>query len=173
MTRSDRGAHEARRRLLDSFHGLEAGAIMRRDLRTILLVPPHLPVADLLDAFRTMDHAWVRLKPDSGRRIRSIVTRRDLLRSLLPTRGSYTSYAAARLGSLAHGSADCICRFHEGRVLHAVAPSTRCDEALRVMEDKRLLYLPVLEGGELVGEIGEGDLLRAVHGFATEHGGLG
>ena len=47
--------------------------------------------------------------------------------------------------------------------LHAVAPSDRVIHARRVMVDNHVERLPVIEGGKLVGIVGEGDIAR---GFA-------
>lgn len=154
---------EARRAVYDAFFRLTARDLMTSVLDDEDFVPPHLPVEALLERFLVRDHAWVRVAPDSGRRVWSIVLRRDVFRALQPLQDSYTRFSAVRFQSLAQGSADCICCFHEGRVLHSVAPATGCAEVLRIMVSKGALYLPVMDSGELVGEIGSLGVLRAVY----------
>lgn len=171
MDHRARTMHPAvRKELYEAFYGLRAREIMNPNLRGMAFLPPHLPMEKLLDLFLETDHAWVRRAPDSGLRIQSIILRRDVLRALEPTHDSYSRFSTARFRSLAHGSADCICCLHEGRVLHAVAPDTTCLEVLRTMDAKGALYLPVLTEGALVGEIGSIDLLRAAHRTHATHG---
>jgi len=160
---------DTRKRLYEAFYRLPARDVMNHDVEQMLFLPPHMPVEDLLKPFLGTDHAWVRRAPDSGRRIESIVLRKDLLRALEPTQRSYSSFSTARFQSLAHGSADCICCLHEGRILHAVSPDTPCLEVLRTMASKGALYLPVVDGQQLVGEIGAVDLLRAAHRTHAVH----
>ena len=162
-----------RRKVYESFYRLPARAIMNRDLERLVFLPPHVPVEELLDVFVEADHAWILARPPgSRRRVESILLRRDLLRGLEPTHASYSRFSAARFRSLAHGSADCICCFHEGRVLHTVTPETTCREALRLMESKGASYLSVLEAGEMVGEIGATDLLRSLAAAYRAEGAL-
>ncbi len=152
-----------RRKVYERFYQLPARGIMNGDLERLVFLPPHVPVEELLDVFVEADHAWILAGgPGARRRVESILLRRDLLRALEPTHASYTRFSTARFRSLAHGSADCICCFHEGRVLHTVTPETTCREALRLMESKGASYLAVFEGGEMLGEIGATDLLRSL-----------
>jgi len=160
---------ELRREVYEAFYRLTARDLMKRDVEAAAFVPPHMPVEQLFSLFLGTDHAWVRVAPDSGRKIGSVLLRRDLLQALEPTHDSYSRLSTARFRSLAHGSADCICCFHEGRVLHAVRPGTKCRDVLRLMESKGAIYLPVMEGDELVGEIGSVDLLRAAHHAYESH----
>ncbi len=159
-----------RRRLFDAFYRLTAREIMDPSLERAAFVPPHMPVLRTLGLFTRVDHAWVRESEDSGRRIASILLRRDVFRALAPPHASYTRFLKLRFHSLSHGAADCICCFTEGRVLHAVEPDTPCTEVLHLMEAKAVLYLPVLERGEIVGEIGSLQVVRALHRLQQETG---
>jgi len=46
------------------------------------------------------------------------------------------------------------------RNVSSVAPETTVDEALRLMTEKRIRHLPVVEGGRLVGFISIGDMVN-------------
>ncbi len=161
---------EKRRRLFDAFYHLTARQIMDSSLERSVFIPPHIPVLQTLELFTRVDHAWVREHEDSGRRIRSILLRRDVFRALAPPHVSYTRFLRLRFHSLPHGAADCICCFTEGRVLHVVGPDTPCSEVLHLMETKGVLYLPVMEGGEIVGEIGSLQVVRVLCRLQQETG---
>jgi CBS domain-containing protein len=49
------------------------------------------------------------------------------------------------------------------RLLVTVTPSTGAGEAGRLMREHDIGFLPVLEGGKLVGVVSERDLVRGVH----------
>lgn len=151
-----------RRERYEVLYRLTAREVMNADLGSMAFIPPHLPMDELLELLLGVDHAWVRLSPGAGRRVVSVVLRQDLLRALEPGHRSYSGLSAVRFRSLAHGSADCACCFHEGRVLHPVRPNAACREVLGLMARKGILYVPVVEGEELVGEIGAADVLRAL-----------
>lgn len=161
---------ETRRLVFEAFHNLPAARVMDRELAGAAFLPTHCPITEVLEAFLTADHAWVHDPRAPERRVTSIIVRQDLLRALEPTHSSYTRLRHLRFQSLAHGSADCVCCFTEGRVLHPVAPATPCREVLRLMERKDTQYVPVMEQGVLVGEIGAAQLVRAVLRLQAEHG---
>ena len=46
--------------------------------------------------------------------------------------------------------------------VHTVAPDSTLDECMRLMTDKRIRHLPVVEGTRVVGMISIGDLVKAV-----------
>ncbi|HML96872.1 MAG TPA: CBS domain-containing protein [Tepidiformaceae bacterium] len=48
------------------------------------------------------------------------------------------------------------------RDLAAIEPSWHVEDAMRLMTERRLRHLPVMEGGEVLGMISIGDLLRWV-----------
>ena len=156
-----------RQRVFEEFYQLPARQVMDTAFATATFLPPHCAITEVLDALVIADHAWVHAEDREDRRVSSIVLRHDLLRALEPPRSSYTRFSRARFRSLAHGSADCVCCFTEGRVLHSVAPETPCREVLHLMENKGALYVPVVEDDVLVGEIGAVHLLRAIHALKS------
>jgi CBS domain-containing protein len=153
---------ETRQRVFEEFYRLPAREVMDTGLTRAAFLPPHCNIGAVLDAFVAADHVWIHADGAPERRVESIVVRQDLLRALEPPNDSYTRVSRARFRSLAHGSADCVCCFTEGRVLHRAAPDTPCRDILRLMESKGVQYVPVVEDDLLVGEIGASHLLRAI-----------
>lgn len=151
-----------RQRVFEEFYQLTAREVMDATFARTAFLPPHCAISKALEALVTADHAWIHAENDVDRRVESILVREDLLRALGPPHASYTRFSSTRAHSLAHGSADCVCRFTEGRVLHRVAPDSTCREILRLMEGKGARYLPVVEDGLLIGEIGAIDVLRTM-----------
>ncbi len=158
---------ETRQRVFEEFYQLPARQVMDTAFANAAFLPPHCDITVVLDALVIADHAWVHGEDREDRRVISIVLRQDLLRALEPPHASYTRFSRARFRSLAHGSADCVCCFTEGRVLHSVALDTPCRDVLHLMETKGIHYVPVVEDGLLIGEIGALHLLQAVHALKS------
>lgn len=85
---------------------------------------------------------------EGQRRMVGIITERDILRS-----------CAARIGHL-----------HDvkvaERMTHDVvtgSPTQSVDECLDLMTDRRIRHLPILDGGQLVGLVSIGDVVKARH----------
>ncbi len=142
---------------------------MDRDLAETVFLPAHYPVRDVFETFLSVDHAWVLAEGGGPRRVSSILVPQDLLRALEPTQETYSRFNKMRFRSLAHGSADCICCFTEGRVLQRVTPDASCAEVLHTLESTGALHLPVLDGQEMVGEIGAAQIFRALQRIRGEH----
>jgi CBS-domain-containing membrane protein len=159
-----------RKRVFTVFYDLTARDLMDTEFRNAAFVGPHGPVIELLEMFLTVDHAWV-VAEGGERRVESIIVRQDLLPALAPTQASYSRLHRARFRSLAHGSADCFCCFAEGRILHRVPPDALCRDILHAMEDRGIQYVPVVDQGVLVGEIGSPHLLAAIYRLQKEHTG--
>lgn len=151
-----------RQRVFEEFYQRTAQEVMDESCASAAFLPPHCSISTALDALVTADHAWIHAEEDVDRRVESILIREDLLRALAPPHASYTRFSSSRAHSLAHGSADCVCRFTEGRVLHRVAPDTTCREILHLMEGKGARFLPVVEDSLLLGEIGAVQVLRTL-----------
>ena len=154
---------QSRREAFEAFYALTAEKIMDRRLDPAGFLPMHTPIDRAVELLLQYDHAWIALDMSAPRRICSILLRNDLLGGLEPTHRSYSRISRLRYKSLAHGSAECTCRFCEDRVLHPVTPDTSCRDLLHVMVSKSVVWLPVMEGDELVGEIGQQHLLAALH----------
>ncbi|GAB4262876.1 MAG: hypothetical protein Kow0092_13440 [Deferrisomatales bacterium] len=156
------------RTLVQAFHALPAREIMDTSFAAAAFLPPHVPVLDALEVFLTVDHAWIVPDPPSREGLESILLRRDLFRALEPADASYSRFLKLRFRSLAHGAADCTCCFTEGRVVHRVGPDTPCGDVVHLMESKSILWVPVVGGDELVGEIGSLQVIRGLHRLRQE-----
>jgi CBS domain-containing protein len=76
-----------------------------------------------------------------------IVSERDIVRALAGMGEAVTRMTAGQLMT---------------RVLHTVTPKSTIQEALRLMTDRRVRHLPVLEAdGTLAGMVSIGDLVKA------------
>ncbi len=159
---------ETRRRVFHAFYRLPARQVMDPTLEKAAFIGLHTPVLEALGILAGVDHAWVVERPGEDRRVRSILLRRDLVRALQPAEDSYSRLVGARSRSLAHGAADCTCCFTEGRVLHGVGPEAPCRQVVHLMNATGALYIPVLEGNDLVGEIGSLQVIRALHRIHRE-----
>lgn len=154
---------QTRREAFDAFYQLTASQIMDRRLDNTAFLPLHTSIDKAVELLLEHDHAWMVEDVDAPRRVVSILLRQDILSGLEPTHRSYSRFSRLRYKSLAHGSAECTCRFCEGRVLHPIKPDTSCRDLMHTMVSKSAAYLPVMEDGELVGEIGQQHLIAALH----------
>ncbi len=83
---------------------------------------------------------------DSAGQLMGILSERDIVRGLAREGAACLEMTAAQLMT---------------SVLHTVTPSTSTGEAMGLMTNGRVRHLPVLDGGELVGMISIGDVVKA------------
>lgn len=104
--------------------------------------------ATVSEAVREMNEKGVgSLLVMEGRRPSGILTERDVLRRVVD---ADRDPALTRVGEVMT------------REVAAIDPSWHVEDAMRLMTDRRLRHLPVVDGEELVGMISIGDLLRWV-----------
>jgi acetoin utilization protein AcuB len=132
-----------------------------RDLmsRNVVTVAPD---ASCHDAITLMVRDRIRHLPvvDADGGLRGIVTDRDLRHQLFEP-GLFSAMGAAPVERLL--SAVEVREIMSAPVV-SVAPDTRLDEAVRVMFERKLGSLPVVEHDRLVGILTETDVLRRVVG---------
>jgi CBS domain-containing protein len=111
--------------------------------------------ATVAEAVREMNEKGVgSLLVMGERRPAGIFTERDVLRRVVD---ADRDPALTRVGEVMT------------RDIAAIDPAWHVEDAMRLMTDRRLRHLPVMEGDELVGMISIGDLLRWVTINQEEH----
>lgn len=118
-----------------------------RDLMTAepIVLDADATAADAAKAMKARDVGDVLVRRDG--RLCGIVTDRDLVVRCLAEEPKQA--AAKRLGD--------IC----SRELHALAPDVEVDEAIRLMKERAIRRIPVVQGEEPVGIVSLGDLAVA------------
>lgn len=113
------------------------------------------PEATVLDAVRAMNAEKIgALLVRDGEEVVGIFTERDVLCRVLDTERDPAATKVSEVMSTE---------------LVAVQPSTRVEEAMAVITEKRCRHLPVLDDGELVGLVSIGDLTRWVSRHQEGH----
>ena len=122
-----------------------AAQLLERKPRAMHTIDPEAPV---LEAIRRMaEHGIGALLVMSGTRLVGIVSERDYARKVILKGRS---------------SSDTPVRDVMTSQLHTVPPELDVEECMKIMTERRVRHLPVLEGGRLVGILSIGDLVRAV-----------
>ena len=113
------------------------------------------PEATVLDAVRAMNAEKIgALLVRDGEEVVGIFTERDVLCRVLDSERDPATTRVAEVMSTE---------------LVAVRPSTRVEEAMAVITEKRCRHLPVFDDGELVGLVSIGDLTRWVSRHQEGH----
>ncbi|MFT4197740.1 MAG: CBS domain-containing protein [Pseudoxanthomonas sp.] len=111
----------------------------------IVAVAPQAPV---IEALRVMaEHSIGAVLVMEGRRLAGILSERDYAR---------------KVALQGHSSRDTPVADIMTAQLVTVAPDTGIDQCMKLMTERRIRHLPVLEGGEVVGVLSIGDLVKAV-----------
>ncbi|MBX5462864.1 MAG: CBS domain-containing protein [Steroidobacteraceae bacterium] len=111
----------------------------------IFAVGPEDPV---LEAIRQMaDHRVGALLVMSGSELVGIVSERDYARKVILMGRSSSATPVWQIMS---------------SPVHTVGPDQTVDECMRLMTERRVRHLPVMENGRVVGVISIGDLVKAV-----------
>lgn len=145
------------------------GAQSARDLMTVevVTVPPEMPLTALakLLAGRGISAAPV---TDEDGKLLGIVTEADLLRRLAGTDDTLLGWLRALVSSADRQAAQ-YARTHGMAARDAmttdlvtVGPEATAEQCARLMEQRNVKRLPVVEAGRLVGLLSRADLLRAV-----------
>jgi CBS domain-containing protein len=113
--------------------------------RAIHSVPPDAPV---LEAIRLMaEHGVGALLVMQGAKLEGIVSERDYARKVI-LKGRSSSDTPVR-------------QIMTAEVI-TVDPGNSAQQCMKIMTDRRVRHLPVVDGGRVVGMLSIGDLVRAV-----------
>jgi CBS domain-containing protein len=135
--------HAAGVTVLAGSEGFGAGRVVGRG------ATHHPAVVEWLDTEDAVDRVWPRLRSIVGD---ALVTRDTVTVLVSPPRGRPRLDPSRTVADVM------------GAGVVSVAPTERLDAVARLMYDRELRFLPVVEGGGLVGVITSGDLVR--HGAA-------
>ena len=119
--------------------------LLDRKGRALFAVEPEAPV---LDAIRVMAESHVgALLVMRGNELAGIVSERDYARKVV---------------LLGRSSAETPVRQIMTSPVITVSPDNSVQDCMRMMTDRRIRHLPVVDGGRVVGMISIGDLVKAV-----------
>ncbi len=131
---------------------MTVAAILHHKGHEVASVPPTTLVGEV--AKRLADHKiGAILVRDTAGQLLGIVSERDIVRSVSRVGAASLEMTAAQLMT---------------SVLFTVTPSTTVAQAMAMMTQSRVRHLPVLEGGQLVGLISIGDVVKALIGQQTQ-----
>jgi len=111
----------------------------------VVTLPPQTTLAELAEVLSARRIGAVVISSD-GKQVAGIVSERDVVREL------------GRRGPAC--LSDAVARVMTARVV-TCARSDKADHVLQLMTDGRFRHLPVVEGGEMVGLISIGDVVKA------------
>ncbi|MHB9024415.1 MAG: CBS domain-containing protein [Armatimonadota bacterium] len=128
--------------------GITAAALMSYPVRTI---PQDIPVEEAAKLMLRYGHGGLTVVLEG--QVVGMISRRDVDRALH------------------HGLGHAPVRAYMGRNVVTITPQTTLPEIERLMIERDIGRLPVLDGGQLVGIVTRSDVLRAIHGerFASRH----
>jgi len=137
---------------LKELHEKKVGDILDEKLRWNLpLLEKDADIECLLSVMASRDHVWVVEKKNS-RKIVGVVTENDILRLLSPTILPKYVFGSKYGVSIEHGTAKKVEDIMCGQLIKC-EPDDKVGDVLRKMVNSGLRRLPVVEDGEIVGEI--------------------
>jgi CBS domain-containing protein len=134
---------------------------------SVMTLPPDAPLATAAGMLAKRGVSGAPVVDGEGKLL-GMVTETDLLRRLAAVEDRPRSWVAGLFAS-AQDQADRFARTHGRRArdvmttqLETVAPETSVEHVARVLEEKKIRRVPVVEDGKLVGLVSRADLLRAL-----------
>ena len=119
--------------------------LLDRKGRAVYSIGPEDPV---LEAIQLMaDHHIGALLVMRGDELAGILSERDYARKVILMGRSATDTPAWQIMS---------------SPVHTVSPELSLEDCMRLVTDKRIRHLPVIEGGRVIGIVSIGDLVKAV-----------
>jgi CBS domain-containing protein len=119
--------------------------LLDRKGRAVYSIGPEDPV---LEAIQLMaDHHVGALLVMKGDELAGILSERDYARKVILMGRSATDTPAWQIMS---------------SPVHTVSPELSLEDCMRLVTDKRIRHLPVVEGGHVIGMVSIGDLVKAV-----------
>jgi CBS domain-containing protein len=117
------------------------------------LIDRDTPLQEILTLLGERDRLWVR-KAGAGDTPVGLVTRRDVLASLMPPRPGYAGLRSSRFPSVARGTADCADCYTGAKRVPLCHPGDKVSDLIRRAVRNGETVAAVVEGDRLLGEIG-------------------
>ena len=124
---------------------MSVAAILRHKGTGIAAVAPTTRITEVTVALAQHRIGAVLVRDAAGQLL-GIVSERDIVRCLAKSGAACLEMTAAQLMTTQ---------------LHTVSPATSTSEVLALMTSSRIRHLPVIEGGQLVGLVSIGDVVKA------------
>jgi len=126
--------------------GRVSGILARKRVSAIWSISPNAMVTMVIDAIRLMDEKDVGALPvvDNGKLV-GIISERDYTRKVILKGRSSKEAPVSEIMT---------------RELVTVTPRENVTECMRIITEKRVRHLPVLEGADLVGILSIGDVVN-------------
>ena len=133
------------------------------------LIDHDTPLHEILTLLGERDRLWVRQRGEEDTPI-GLVTRRDVLASLMPPRPGYAGLRSSRFPSLARGTADCATCYIGTKRVPLCHPGEKIAELIRRAVRNGETVVAVVEDGRLLGEIGVERLISELLRLVEEAG---
>jgi len=131
-----------------AFHALRVRDVMEKRPPTL---PPDAPICTVARKLRRSGHVWI-ISPEQGRSVCGVITEKDLFDLLSPLPEKTYTTATIRPLRLAYIEVAKASEFMV-RTVVSCSPDNTLDEALSIMEERRVRNIAVMEGDRLKGEI--------------------
>jgi CBS domain-containing protein len=136
--------------------------------------PPRLidhdtPLHEILALLGEMDRLWVRQGGEDETPI-GLITRRDVLASLMPPRPGYAGLRSSRFPSLARGTADCATCYIGTKRVPLCRPGEKVGGLIRRAVRNGETVVAVVEDGRFLGEVGVEHLISELLRLFDEAG---
>jgi len=130
------------------FYALKVRDVMEKRPPTL---PPDAPICTVARKLRSAGHVWI-INPEQGRSVCGIITEKDLFDLLSPLPEKTYTTTTIRPLRLAHIEVAQASEFMVRPVV-SCSPDNTLEEALSIMEERRVRNIAVMEGDRLKGEI--------------------
>jgi CBS domain-containing protein len=125
------------------------------------LIAHDTPLHEILTLLGKRDHLWVRHRGEDDTPI-GLVSRRDVLSSLMPPRPGYAGLRSSRFPSVARGTADCATCYIDTKRVPLCHPYEKVRDLIQRAVRNGETVVAIVDDGRLLGEVGIEHLIREV-----------
>jgi len=124
---------------------MTVAAILEHKGHDVVRAGPTDTIAEVVQRL-TARHVGAVLVLDTAEQLLGILSEREIVGGLVEHGSRTLEMTAAQLMT---------------RILHTATPATTVEQAMEMMTESRFRYLPVMDGGRLLGIVSIGDIVRA------------